>query len=141
MVRNDTRRPLGLLVSNADIFQSSGCEHGPLLESNELTYAGDDCVNIHNYFSVVLKRDAADPKRVLLLDGVGAHDIVGDGHYADAYEDWHQQLNTFSQVKIGDVARVCLLRTTLASQIYFLRTFLLRISLTEVLTDSESFTI
>jgi hypothetical protein len=63
-------------------------------------------VDIHNYVSVVVKRDAADPKRVLLLDGVGAHDIVGDGHYADAYESWHQQLNTFSQAKIGDVVRV-----------------------------------
>ena len=43
---------------------------------------------------------------MLLLDGVGAHDIVGDGHYAAAYENWHQQLNTFSQAKIGDVVRV-----------------------------------
>lgn len=106
VVRNMTKRPLGLLVSNADIFQSSGCEHGPLVESNELTYAGDDCMNIHNYFSVVLKQDAEDPRRVLLLDGVGAHDIVADAHYADAYEAWHQQLNTFSQVKGGDIARV-----------------------------------
>ena len=106
VVRNTTKRPMGMLVSNADIFQSSGCERGPLVESNELTFAGDDCMNIHNYFSVVLKQDIAYPKRVLLLDGVGAHDIVGDSHYADAYEGWHQQLNTFSQVKIGDIARV-----------------------------------
>ena len=87
-----------------DAFQSSGCERGPLFESNEIGAAGDDCVNIHNYFSVVLKRDDIDPKRVLLLDGVGAHDIVGDD--ALAYEDWHQQLNTFSRVKVGDVVRV-----------------------------------
>ena len=66
----------------------------------------DDCINIHNYFSVVLRRDDHDPKRVLLLDGVGAHDIVADGHYAESYEDWHQQLNTFSRVKPGDVVRV-----------------------------------
>jgi len=32
VVRNMTKRPLGLLVSNADIFQSSGCERGPLVE-------------------------------------------------------------------------------------------------------------
>lgn len=62
--------------------------------------------DIHNYVSVAIKRDNANPKRVLLLDGVGAHDIVGDGYYADAYESWHQQLNTFSQAKIGDVVRV-----------------------------------
>ena len=106
MVRNATKRPMGMLASNADVFQSSGCERGPLFESNEIGPAGDDCVNIHNYFSVVLKRDAADPKRILLLDGVGAHDIVGDAHYAGAYEDWHQQLNTFSRVQVGDVVRV-----------------------------------
>ena len=40
------------------------------------------------------------------MDGVGAHDIVGDTHYAGAYESWHQQLNTFSRVKVGDVVRV-----------------------------------
>jgi hypothetical protein len=54
----------------------------------------------------VLRRDAADPKRVLLLDAVGAHDIVGDAHYAGAYEGWHQQLNTFGRVAVGDVVRV-----------------------------------
>jgi hypothetical protein len=106
VVRNATKRPMGMLACNADVFQSSGCEHGPLFESNEIGAAGDDCVNIHNYLSVVLKRDEHDSKRVLLLDGVGAHDIVGDAHYAGAYEDWHQQLNTFSRVKVGDVVRV-----------------------------------
>ena len=45
MVRNTTKHPLGLLVSNADIFQSSGCERGPLVELNELTFAGDDCMS------------------------------------------------------------------------------------------------
>ena len=45
VVRNTTKLPLGLLVSNADIFQSSGCERGPLVESNELTFAGDDCMS------------------------------------------------------------------------------------------------
>ena len=106
VVRNATKRPMGMLASNADVFQSSGCERGPLFELNEIGSAGDDCVNIHNYFSVVLKQDATDPKRVLLLDAVGAHDIVGDAHYAGAYEDWHQQLNTFSRVQVGDAVRV-----------------------------------
>ena len=64
VVRNATKRPMGMLASNADVFQSSGCERGPLFESNEIGAAGDDCINIHNYFSVVLKRDEADPKRV-----------------------------------------------------------------------------
>lgn len=96
----------GLLASNADVFQSSGVERGPLVESNELSYAGDACLNQHNYFSIVLKRDTANPLRVLLLDAVGAHDIVGDARYAGAYNTWHQQLNTFSRVRLGDVARV-----------------------------------
>lgn len=106
VVRNAATRPTGMLACNADVFQSSGCERGPLFEYNEIGSAGDDCVNIHNYFSVVLRRDTTDPKRALLLDGVGAHDIVGDAHYAGSYADWHQQLNTFSRVMVGDVVRV-----------------------------------
>eukprot|EP01047_Picozoa_sp_COSAG01_P136261 COSAG01_NODE_66620_length_269_cov_1.188235_1_plen_89_part_11 len=46
VVRNLAKRPTGLLVSNADIFQSSGVEVGPLVEGNEFTYGGDDCMNI-----------------------------------------------------------------------------------------------
>ena len=57
-------------------------------------------MNIHNYLSVALKRDASDKKRVLLLDGVGEAALVGEG-YA-----FHQDLNTFSRVQIGDVARL-----------------------------------
>jgi hypothetical protein len=106
VVRNATKRPMSMLASNADVFQSSGCERGPLFESNEIGPAGDDCINLHHSFSVVLKRDADNPRRVLLLDAVGAHDIVGDSHYAEAYEGWHQQLNTFSRVKLGDAVRV-----------------------------------
>jgi hypothetical protein len=101
VVRNPARNPIGLLVSNADIFQSSGVEVGPLVEGNEFTYAGDDCMNIHNYLSVVVRQDAADPRRVLLLDGVGEADMTGEGF------SWHQRLNTFSRVIPGvDVARV-----------------------------------
>ena len=63
-------------------------------------------MNIHNYFSVVVKQDHTNPKRVLLLDGVGAHDIVGDSEYSYAYMPLHQELNTFARVRDGDVARV-----------------------------------
>ena len=100
VVRNLARTPVGLLASNADVFQSSGVELGPLVEGNEFTYAGDDCMNIHNYLSVVIRRDSADPRRVLLLDGVGEADMTGQGF------PWHQRLNTFSRVIPGDVARV-----------------------------------
>ena len=72
VVRDPATR--GLLAANADVFQSSGVERGPLVESNELTFAGDACLNQHNYFSVALRRDEADPKRVLLLDAVGARE-------------------------------------------------------------------
>ena len=48
-----------------------------MVEDNEFSFAGDDCVNIHNYLSVVVRRDAADPRRVLLLDGVGEADMTG----------------------------------------------------------------
>ena len=53
VVRDPATR--GLLASNADVFQSSGVERGPLVESNELTFAGDACLNQHNYFSVALR--------------------------------------------------------------------------------------
>lgn len=100
VVRNPAKVPTGLLVSNADIFQSSGVEMGPLVEGNEFTFAGDDCMNIHNYLSVVIRQDDSDPRRVLLLDGVGEADMTGAGYF------WHQRLNTFSRVTPGDVARV-----------------------------------
>ena len=54
----------------------------------------------HNYLSVVVRQDGADPRRVLLLDGVGEADMTGAGY------SWHQRLNTFSRVVPGDVARV-----------------------------------
>ena len=57
-------------------------------------------MNLHNYFSVVLRRDPSDGRRLLLLDGVGAPDIVGTGF------PWAQRLNTFSRVRTGDEARI-----------------------------------
>jgi hypothetical protein len=46
VVRNvnaSRRRPVrGMLASNADVFQSSGCEHGPLFVSNEVGPAGGE---------------------------------------------------------------------------------------------------
>merc|ERR1719235_710716 len=100
IIRNPNKTPLGLLVSNADLFQSTGCKQGPKLLNNEFTFAGDDCVNIHNYFNVVMKVDATDARRVLLLDGVGEADLTGGGY------PWHQELNTFSRVRIGDAIRL-----------------------------------
>ena len=100
VVRNETQSPMGLLASIADVFQSSGCEHGPLVQDNELSFAGDDCMNIHNYLSVVMRNDALDKKRVLVLDAVGEAALTGEGF------PFHQDLNTFARVRVGDVARV-----------------------------------
>ena len=95
VVRNESSRDL--LASNADIFESSGVERGPLVEQNEFAFNGDSCINLHNYFSVVLKAGgaAADPRRVLVLDAVGAPDLA-----------WTMRLNTFARVRPGDVVRV-----------------------------------
>ena len=74
VVRHPTRTPQGLLVSNGDIFMSSGASHGPLVEGNEWSYSGDDCVNIQNYVPVVLRVEGS---RALLMDSLGNQELTG----------------------------------------------------------------
>jgi len=90
-----------LLASNADMFQTvGGAEQGPIVEDNVLEYADDDCMNIHNYFSVVLKANGTDRTQILVADAVGEADATAADY------PYHQQLNTFSRAIHGDVLRM-----------------------------------
>lgn len=53
-----------LIASNADVFHSIKVRKGPLIENCEFSYACDDFVNIHSYFSMVLE---AKSKRELIV--------------------------------------------------------------------------
>ena len=53
---------------------SSGASHGPLVEGNEWSYSGDDCVNIQNYVPVVLRVEGS---RALLMDSLGNQELTG----------------------------------------------------------------
>ena len=39
--------PIPLVACNADVFHSSGCQHGPHVMNSEYSYAFDDYVNVH----------------------------------------------------------------------------------------------
>ena len=41
-------RELPLVACNADVFHSSGCQHGPTVINNEYSFAFDDYLNIHS---------------------------------------------------------------------------------------------
>lgn len=55
---NLVRRPntSRLLAANADGIHSGGAAKGPLIENCELSYAGDDLLNIRGFYDIVLKK-------------------------------------------------------------------------------------
>lgn len=64
--RPGTRR---LLACNADVFHSIQVERGPTIEECEFSHAGDDLVNIHGFFSVVLEQRS--PNEVVIVQEFG----------------------------------------------------------------------
>lgn len=54
-----------LLVSGRDVFHSYLMEKGPIVENNEFTYAGDDLIAVHGFFSVVLEQ--LSPTEIVLV--------------------------------------------------------------------------
>eukprot|EP00035_Acanthoeca_spectabilis_P027822 m.467932 g.467932 ORF g.467932 m.467932 type:complete len:541 (-) comp27068_c0_seq1:65-1687(-) len=65
----NVRRPNSnhLLSSNHDGFHSYAVAHGPTLDSVEIGYCGDDALNIHSVFSVVL-REQLDASSLYIID-------------------------------------------------------------------------
>jgi len=66
-----------LLACNADVFHSIQNERGPTIEDCEFSHAGDDLINVHGCFALVVERQAADRFAILSPEGpnigVGSH--------------------------------------------------------------------
>jgi len=69
-----------LIASNADGFHSTSLRQGPTIQNCELSFAGDDFVNVHTIISMIFKRvsdnelvviDPSHPSRVFSHVGVG----------------------------------------------------------------------
>ena len=93
------RRPPGLISSNVDAFHSWSCGAGPVLEGSNLSFAGDDQINIHGQLFVAagaLGGTSADPRHgeLIVVD-------FGDAVY-DPLGPRARLLSTFKAVSAGD---------------------------------------
>lgn len=72
-----TRRPgtTRLMASRADCFHSYLMEKGPLIENCEFSHSGDDLINIHGFFGLVLQ--VSSPRECIVASPYGA--IMGAG--------------------------------------------------------------
>lgn len=64
-----------LLACNADVFHSIQAKRGPRIEGCEFAHAGDDLVNIHGFFSLVVEQRG--PRQVALVQPGGRSFGVG----------------------------------------------------------------
>lgn len=66
-----TRRPgtNRLMASRADCFHSYLMEKGPLIEGCEFSHSGDDLINIHGFFGLVLR--VLSPKEAIVVSPYG----------------------------------------------------------------------
>ncbi len=71
-----------LIASNADVFHSIKARKGPLIEGCEFSYACDDFVNIHSYFSLVL--EAKSKKELIVVPFY--RDDIAEGCSLSFYE-------------------------------------------------------
>jgi hypothetical protein len=73
-----------LMACNADVFHSIQVERGPTIEECEFAHAGDDIINIHGFFCVVMEQRS--PTQVVILQQF-------DRSFADGSEleffDWN----------------------------------------------------
>ena len=58
-----------LMACNADVFHSIQVERGPTIEECEFAHAGDDLINIHGYFGLVLEQKS--PTQAVILQNFG----------------------------------------------------------------------
>ncbi len=70
--RPDTDR---LMASRADCFHSYLMEKGPRIEGCEFSHSGDDLINIHGFFGMVLR--AISPQEAIMVSPFG--EILGAG--------------------------------------------------------------
>lgn len=70
--KNGGRLCLALVASNADVFHSSGCQRGPLVQGCEFSYAMDDYCNVHSRVQVAAplphSLGRADAATILAID-------------------------------------------------------------------------
>ena len=86
------QQPLRLLAANADGFHSSCVRSGPTLERVELSWTGDDLLNIHSRISVVLE----------VLSETAAYIIDAEG--VSAPGDYDVSTLMLEQTRVGDLA-------------------------------------
>jgi hypothetical protein len=90
--RRPEHQPLRLLAANADGFHSSCVRSGPTLERVELSWTGDDLLNIHSRISVVLE----------VLSETAAYIIDTEG--VSAPGDYDVSTLMLEQTRVGDLA-------------------------------------
>jgi hypothetical protein len=90
--RRPGQAPLRLLAANADGFHSSCVRVGPRLEDTELSWTGDDLLNIHSRISIVLR----------VLSDTAAYVIDAEG--VSAPGDYDPSTLMLEQSKAGDTA-------------------------------------
>lgn len=72
VARREGRTPQRLLAANADGFHSSCVVSGPTLEDSEISWTGDDLLNIHSRISIVLRVLSHNSAYIIDAEGVSA---------------------------------------------------------------------
>ncbi len=72
VARREGRTPQRLLAANADGFHSSCVLNGPTLEDSEISWTGDDLLNIHSRISIVLRVLSHNSAYLIDAEGVSA---------------------------------------------------------------------
>lgn len=89
-VRRNGQRPVRLLAANADGFHSSCVRIGPKLLDSEISFTGDDVLNIHSRLSIVLQP----------LTATSAYMIDTEGSSSPA--DYDESTLMLQQTRVGD---------------------------------------
>lgn len=70
VVRRQGQSPVRLLAANADGFHSSCVRDGPSLVDSEISFTGDDLLNIHSRLAIVLRPLSSTSAYVVLASSV-----------------------------------------------------------------------
>ena len=120
LVRREGQQPLRLLAANADGFHSSCVRIGPKLLDSELSFTGDDLLNIHSRMSFVLRPLGPTSAYIIDTEGSSSPGDYDESTYmfpetrsGDAIAFWH--LTNLSSA--GSATVVSATRCTLPSVI------------------------